>query len=222
MNDKITESLQEGLFGKAKELITEYESKIKEEKNEFTRCRAIEKLNYYKKVYSQYFNFEFEKIQERENKTETLRNDQPNTLKLEISANNVNYATKDFIRFPMEGEVRYLETKIYNDVHIHNSRNIAIGYINCNQSVSINKVYESTIVCTAKQIRLVESENVCVYAKATAGITLLKCKGIKIVPIDGSLKVSDFTNPLSNSNFTIVEEEGLQQLVDMGLAGLKL
>ncbi|KAM0676931.1 hypothetical protein BDAP_002524 [Binucleata daphniae] len=88
-------------------------------------------------------------------------------------------------------------------------KNITTQYFECTDSVYIKDTQDSQFTFSAKQIRLVNCKKIVLEIHTKTGVFLENCSEIQIKGIeekDNMYKnVRDFTNPFSNTNYSITE-----------------
>jgi hypothetical protein len=225
MEDKIFKLIDEHKETEAKDAILEYEEKIKEEKNEYTRCRMIDRLNSYKRMYSDHIEHVNGNIKKKEIHDIDLSIGTPSSLKLEISDENANYVFESSFRMPLfknDFPMKKMSGLVFSEVLIVDSKELTVSYFESEQSVYINRVFNSTIICKGKQIRLLDSHNLCLYVDVSCGITLERSSNIKICALKSSennnMKINDFSNPFKSTNYKIITDDNIGILNNLSLS----
>ncbi|KAF9764261.1 hypothetical protein NGRA_0699 [Nosema granulosis] len=212
MEDKILKILENQDMKLAKEAILEYESKTKEEKNEYTRCRMIDRLNLYKKLYMQNTVYDLSNVKEKSMNIIELHTGRALSSKLEIKDEHCNYEFESSLivsNLNKQGETKKIEGLVYSDVDIVDSIGLVVGYFEASQTVYLNNVKDSTIICKSKQIRVLDSKNIILYIDVSSCVSLERSTGIEIHTLNSPeidfANVRDFSDPFGTKNFKIIK-----------------
>lgn len=211
MEDKILKLLDEKNLDLAKQMILEYECKIKDERNQYTRCRMIDRLNLYKRIYTDNIEYDISGVNVRNYRRVDIKTYDTLSNKLKISDSDFNYvfdSSLDISHLKKNLDTKYVEGLIFSDVEIVNSNNLVVGYFEAEQTVYLNNVKDSTIMCKSKQLRLKDSSDVELHIDISSDVSLEGCTGITINNLVSSNNLShnvrDFSDPFGTKNFKIV------------------
>lgn len=84
---------------------------------------------------------------------------------------------------------------------------VTAAMIECEETVFLKNVRNSTITLKTKHLRLSNCRNLYLYVFSHSGVFMLDSTNIKIEPIsDCELKVFDFNSPVDSKNFQILNK----------------
>jgi hypothetical protein len=196
-DEEIIENIKNGRKEEAEQQIRSLESDLRQEKTKYNQRVLKERIQRLKKIY-----LDSEEIMP------------PTTLSQRI---------KKPISFNIADGVESKRTEISNrngevilvgdviEIIIKDCRDVHVPYFRSENSVYLKNIKDSTICCRGQQIRISGCENIILRVSTPIGVFMEESRGIKIMEfgeegceVNRYDNVHDFSNPLDDSNYTII------------------